>query len=87
MLSNGVGIRGQRLSGLAEGSQAPRLGEEVTQAFLWARFHGALIHRERADAAREAERGEIGSGLGAACERAGTVRPKCLESFALGERD
>lgn len=35
----------------------------------------ALIQRERADAAWEAERAEIGFGRGAACERSGTSSP------------
>jgi len=53
---------------------------------MQARLHGALIHRGRADAAWEAERAEIGSGRGAACERSGTSNSS-LESLALGERD
>ena len=47
----GLGVNGFQV--WQKGSQVPRLGEEVTHAFLWARLHGALFHRGRADAAWE----------------------------------
>lgn len=69
----GVGNSGQRLSGSAEGSQAPGMGERPLRASY--RLQGALVHCERADAAWKDKYSEAGSGRAAACERSGTSSP------------